>query len=123
MREMTTEEKREYLEAYPLQQARIKRYDILTLRNQDKRTSYKQRIDEARRIRDLIENDIENIVDKRECEVLAQKYLCGKTLEETAELLNYSKRQIERIHMKALEHLRPTLEERENGKGNFTLRP
>ncbi len=121
MREMTIEEKREYLQSYPLQQARIRRYDILTLRNRDKKKSYKKRLEEAKLIRDCIEKDIESVVNKKEAEILAQKYLCGTSLEETAALLNYSRRQVERLHNRALENLHPTMEDK-NGKGNFTLR-
>ena len=119
--DMDIEKKKEYLNLYLLQQARIRRYDILTLRNRDKKKKYKSAAEEARQIRDCIESDIEKIVDKTESEVLAQKYLCGLSLEETAEVLNYSKRQVERIHLKALSSLLPTMEDK-NGTGNFTLR-
>ena len=119
--EAELEKKKEYLSLYPLQQARIRRYDILTLRNRDKKKKYKAKAQEARLIRDCIEKDIESIEDKRESEVLAQKYLCGLSLEETAEILNYSKRQVERIHLKALFSLSPSMEDK-NGTGNFTLR-
>lgn len=59
----------------------------------------------AAEIRDRIENAIESISDDTEREVLSQKYLCFRTNEETAEIMSYSKRQIERIHIKALSHL------------------
>ena len=62
--------------------------------------------------------------NQRESEVLAQKYLCGRSLDETAEILNYSKRQIERIHLKALENISAKLSaEVDNGANNITLRP
>ncbi|MEE0947029.1 MAG: sigma factor-like helix-turn-helix DNA-binding protein [Acutalibacteraceae bacterium] len=122
MNEMTVEQKKEYLSQYLLQQARIRRYDVLTLRNRDKKKIYIKRTEQAKKLRDTIEKDIENVVDKMESEILAQKYLCGMSLEETASMLNYSKRQVERLHNKALENLHPTMEDL-NGKGNFTLRP
>ena len=122
MNEMTVEQKKEYLSQYLLQQARIRRYDILTLRNRDKKKTYIKRTEQAKRLRDTIEKDIENVTDKTESEILAQKYLCGLSLEETASMLNYSKRQVERLHNKALENLHPTTEDL-NGKDNFTLRP
>lgn len=129
MTEMSVEEKRRYLELYALQQAKIDRYSALTVRNSDKKRKYKQELTAARAVRDIIEEDIEEIRDKKECEVLAQKYLCGKTLGETAELLNYSRRQIERIHLSGLENLRPRMEEieklgvkRRNGKNGASLR-
>lgn len=120
---MTIEEKREYLELYPLQLAAIERFNNLAGINTDKREKYIQKIHSAIILRDLIEEDIEKIDDRREREVLAQKYLCLKTLEQTAEILNYSKRQIERIHTTALENLNPTIKELyKNGEGNTSLR-
>lgn len=108
MREMSVDEKRIYLEQYPLALAVINRCYLLSAKNADKSENYKRKMNEAVLLRDFIENDIDKISDKVESEVLAQKYLCGKTLEETAVLLNYSKRQVERIHLNALEHLAPS---------------
>lgn len=128
MTQMTVEEKREYLELYALQLARINRYSTLSARNADKMEKYKVKINSAISLRDIIEDDIDRIEDKKESEVLAQKYLCGKTLEETAYMLNYSKRQIERIHLNALEHLRPSMEKaigiggKDNGQNDTALR-
>lgn len=109
MTEMSVDEKRAYLEMYPLALARINRCYLLSARNADKSEKYKKEMHEAVTLRDFIENDIDRVTDRVESEVLAQKYLCGKTLEETAVMLNYSKRQIERIHLNALEHLAPTI--------------
>lgn len=130
MTEMSVEEKRKYLELYALQQARINRYCMLSARNADKKDKYKLKMCSAMSIRDIIEEDIDKIADKTESEVLAQKYLCGKTLEETAYMLNYSRRHVERLHISGLEHLRPSIEkikgkggERNNGANHITLRP
>lgn len=130
MTEMSVEEKREYLELYALQQARINRYSMLSARNADKMEKYKTQISSAMSLRDIIEDDIDKMQDKRESEILAQKYLCGKSLEETAYMLNYSRRQVERLHLSGLENLRPSIEKvkgmgekREYGKNNITLRP
>lgn len=108
MTDMSVDEKRLYLEQYPLAVAVINRCYLLSAKNADKSEKYKNEMNEAILLRDFIEHDIEKITDKVESEVLAQKYLCAKTLEETAVMLNYSKRQIERIHLNALEHLTPT---------------
>lgn len=130
MTEMSVEEKKEYLSLYALQQAQINRYCTLSARNADKKDKYKLKMTHAMFIRDIIEDDIDRVEDKKESEVLAQKYLCGKTLEETADMLNYSRRQVERIHLSGLEHLRPSIEkvrktggERDYGKDNTALRP
>lgn len=106
---MSMEEKKIYLEQYSLALAKINRCSLLSSKNVDKSDKYKKQMNEAQVLRDFIENDIDNITDKIESEVLAQKYLCGKTLEETAVILNYSKRQVERIHLNALEHLSPSI--------------
>ena len=126
MTQMSVDEKRKYLELYALQQARINRYSMLSAKNADKMEKYKLKMSTAMSIRDIIEDDIDKMEDKKESEVLAQKYLYGKSLEETAHMLNYSRRQVERLHLSGLEHLRPSMEEkggeRENGKNNITLR-
>ena len=101
---MDIEQKREFLERYLLQQAKINRLYEQSRKNSDKKEYYQKQINSAITLRDQIENAICKLRDERESEILAQKYLCGKTLEETAGLLNYSKRQTERLHIKALEH-------------------
>lgn len=118
MTELTFDEKREYLELYALQIARINRLYLLSVKNADKSKQYEAEVSSAKSLRDVIENDINNLKDKFESEVLAQKYLCGKSLEETAEMLNYSKRQIERIHLTAIEHLKPTQYNEEKSENN-----
>lgn len=128
MTEMSLDDKRSYLELYALQQARINRYSMLAAKNADKMEKYKQKMTTAMSIRDIIEDDIDKMEDKKESEVLAQKYLCGRSLEETAEMLNYSRRHIERLHLSGLEHLRPSMRKEtggkdEYGKNNITLRP
>ena len=52
-----------------------------------------------------IEEDIETVDGGLLSEVLSQHYLCGRSLEETAYALNYSKRHIERLHKTAMEKL------------------
>ena len=118
---VSIEAKRDFLNRYKLQQAKIKRLNEQSKLNIDRKSFYESEILKAKRIRDAIEDGIERIGDETETEILAQKYLCGKSLEETAEILNYSKRQIERLHLKALEHF-TILEGNENGTGNTSLR-
>jgi DNA-directed RNA polymerase specialized sigma subunit len=118
---MSLEEKRDYLNRYRLQQAKIKRLNEQSVINIDRKSFYEKEILKAKRIRNAIEDGIESLENETEIEILAQKYLCGKSLEETAEMLNYSKRQIERLHLKALEHL--NLQGETNyGQGNTSLR-
>lgn len=99
------EEKRNYLSRYLVLQAKINRLKQQSLINEEKEEIYKKEIHKAKTVRDNIEEGIMNMSSEIESEILAQKYLLGKTLEETADILNYSKRQIERLHIKALEHI------------------
>lgn len=119
---ISIEEKREILGRYRLQQAKINRLKEQGKINTDRKSKYEKEILKAKSIRDAIENSIENISDETESEILAQKYLCGRSLEETAELLNYSKRQVERLHIKALEHFIIDRKDFLNGTGNTSLR-
>ena len=54
-------------------------------------------------LRNNIEKAIKNLPDNLLSEILYRKYILGKTLEEISFTLNYSKRHIERLHLKALE--------------------
>ena len=104
---MTRQAKKRYLESYRLQQAKIKRFNDLMIELPDKRDIYRVCIEKAEQFRKTIENQIEKVDGSLLSEILFQKYLCGKTLEEISYLLNYSNRQIERLHIKALENFSP----------------
>lgn len=108
MRECTTEEKKAYLALYPMQIVKIRRYNILKMLNADKKDEYRLLIEKAVFIRDMIERDIEKLEDITDCELLAQKYLCEKSVEEISKELNYSKRQTERRLTKAISRFSPT---------------
>ena len=56
--------------------------------------------------RDGIENDINRVDGGILTEILSLKYMCGKTLEEIAFDICYSKRQTERLHLKALKAIK-----------------
>lgn len=102
---MNAIEKKEYLDLYLLQQAKIERLRKQIEINPDKKEKYLNSIKEAKELRDKIEDDIERTQGEVLKEILCQHYLCGRTLEETAYRLNYSKRQIERLHKKAIENV------------------
>lgn len=92
-----------YLKQYLLQEAKIKRLnEMLEVK---KKPIYKQELKNAEALRDEIENKIRGIDDTLLSELLYQKYILGKTLEEISFNLNYSVRQIERLHKKALEKI------------------
>lgn len=97
------EKKKEYLKLYLLQEARINRLQEMCRINPQNKEIYKSEMAEAKSLRIEIENKICLVSDPLLCELLYQKYIFGKTLEEISLILNYSKRHIERLHIKALE--------------------
>lgn len=99
---MTLTEKKEYLSLYKIHHAKISRLKELIGDYPDEAEKYKENLKEAKLMRDKIEKEIELLNNPILVEVLAQKYQCGKTLEEIAYCMNYSTRQIERLHLKAL---------------------
>lgn len=99
------EEKKKYLKSYLLQEVKINRYKQMSVMDPSRRDVYNTKIKNAIEIRYEIEEKIKNIDDDTLCELLFQKYVFGKTLEEISYILNYSKRHIERLHIKALEKI------------------
>lgn len=97
------EEKIRFLKQYLLQQAVITRLNALLSLHPERKEFYKEKIRNAEALREKIERQIETVPDITLKEILYQKYIFGKTLEEISFILNYSKRHIERLHIKALE--------------------
>jgi RNA polymerase sigma factor (sigma-70 family) len=63
-------------------------------------------IDRLVAIRDGIKTIIEEVEDDRERLLLQYRYLDGRTFEEIAVQMNYSWRQIHRLHSRALTNLK-----------------
>ncbi len=97
------QEKKKYLNSYLLQQTTIISLEKMKKENPDRKDEFEQRITKAKNLRLEIENKIAEVDDGILSSLLTQKYIFGNTLEETALILNYSKRHIERLHIKALE--------------------
>jgi hypothetical protein len=95
--------KKKILKSYVLQQAKINRLHEMLLENPEKETYYAFQIYECLSLRQHIENQISLVSNEVLRELLIQKYLCGKTLEEISYIINYSKRHTERLHTRALE--------------------
>lgn len=95
--------KKQYLNKYLLQQAKIDRLNKMVFLNPDLKAKYQREIQNAKTIRNEIENKIESVDNGILSEVLFQKYILGRTLEEVSLAINYSKRQTERFHIAALE--------------------
>lgn len=103
---MIDKKKKEYLDLYLLQQAKIERLKILMQANPEQKRQYKKEIVKSQELKKKIEKAVDSVDGGVLSEVLGQKYLCGRTLEETAVILNYSKRQIERLHTQAIENFK-----------------
>lgn len=102
---MSDKEKKEYLELYLIQEPKILRLNSQLKSNPFASRRYIKQIRKARKLKREIEFCIDKVDGGILSEVLGQKYLCGKSLEEIASTLNYSKRHIERLHISALEKL------------------
>lgn len=99
-------EKKKYLSLYLMQEAKIKRLKSMKDISPDKSQKYDDIINKCILLRDEIESKIKSVDGGVLSEILFQKYIFGKTLEEISYILNYSKRQIERLHIKALEEFK-----------------
>lgn len=95
--------KKQYLNSYLLQQARINRLRQMIVINPHLKESYCLEIAKAEKLRHDIEKKIAAVDNGILSELLFQKYILGRTLEEVGYAINYSKRQTERMHVLALE--------------------
>ncbi len=99
---MSIEEKKEYLKSYRIQQAKIRRFEQMLYEAPEKKDKYLKCLESAAVKRDKIEEEIESVDGGILSEILFQKYVCCHSLEEISYMISYSKRQTERMHMKAL---------------------
>ena len=97
------EEKKRYLGKYLIQETKINSLNQLALKNPQRRDYYLKKAKACKKLRAEIEKKIESVDDIKLSELLYQKYIFGKTLEDISLILNYSTRHIERMHIKALD--------------------
>ena len=97
-----SKEKKEYLSLYLLKSEKIRRLRETALQNPEEKEKYILQIKTAQSLRREIEEKIEAVDGGVLSELLYLKYVCGKTLMQISYELNYSVRQIERLHIKAL---------------------
>ena len=95
--------KKEYLNSYLLQEAKISRIKNLMQLNPELIEDYRRELNCSLELRQKIEKQINSVDGGVLSELLFQKYVFGKTLEDISYVLNYSTRHIERLHIKALE--------------------
>lgn len=98
--------KKEYLNQYLLQEAKISRLKTMSKINPELKEQYGEEIKSALALREKIESEISAVDGSILSEVLFQKYVFGKTLEDISYTLNYSQRHIERLHVRALEEFK-----------------
>ena len=98
--------KKKYLKSYLLQQPKIDRLNQMITLHPNLKTQYKKEISKAEALRRDIETRISRVDGEILSEVLFQKYILGRTLEEVSLAINYSKRQTERMHVEALERFK-----------------
>lgn len=97
------QKKKEYLSSYLLQETKINRLKKMADLNPELAPQYSKALNEALLLRIKIERQISEVDSGILSEVLYQKYIFGKTLEDISVILNYSTRHIERLHIKALD--------------------
>ena len=95
--------KKEYLKQYLFQQKKINRLNEMIILAPEKKNEYFSQINKCEDLRREIEEKITAVDNGILSEVLFLKYACGKNLLEISYIINYSLRQTERIHKKALE--------------------
>ena len=97
--------KKEYLKQYLYQETVINSLLQFSVIYPEREEEYKIEISKCNEIRKDIEEKISAVEDILLREILYNKYVFGKTLEQISYILNYSKRHIERLHIKALEKI------------------
>lgn len=96
-------EKKKALSMYLLQETKISRLKTMSLLHPESAERYQTEIEQAQEFRRITEIAIEQVDGGVLSELLYQKYIFGKTLDDISCILNYSPRQVERMHVKALD--------------------
>ncbi len=99
------DEKREYLKKYRVLAARANRMREMAKLCPENSERYTCDMNETVKLRDNIEHAVNAIDGGVLTEILSLKYICGKSLEEISFAIGYSKRQTERLHIRALQRL------------------
>lgn len=97
------QKKKQYLKKYLIAQKRIARLSEMALQNPKNKKDYSNEIKECEALKTEIENKISKVDDELLREVLFLKYTCDKSLSQVSEIISYSRRHTERLHIAALE--------------------
>ena len=101
-----TKESKNYLKSYLILETKLNRLNEMKKKNPEKIAYYKSEIKNVYINRNKIEEKIESVENDLSREILYNKYILGKTLEEISIEINYSKRHTERLHIKALKEIK-----------------
>lgn len=96
------QKKKQYLKKYIIQEKRIKRLEEMIILNPKKQAVYTDEIAACEALKREIEEKISKVDNDLLREVLFLKYTCGKSLTQVAEMISYSRRHTERLHVSAL---------------------
>ncbi|MBO4467884.1 MAG: hypothetical protein J5766_01150 [Clostridia bacterium] len=97
------ERTRDKLLRYRVFGTKMDRFHEMGLMFPKEKKSYDDKAKKCRVLMKNIENAIAEVDDGILSEILFQKYVLGRSLETISYAVNYSKRQIERLHLCALE--------------------
>ncbi len=100
------ESKVKYLKGYSIFFAKIKRIKEMCIYFPEKANELDKETAVCWEAIEKIEKQIKAVDNGLLSEILFQKYVLGRSLEAVSCELNYSKRQIERLHLVALEKLK-----------------
>lgn len=95
-----------YLKGYLILESKLNRLKEMKKKNPENIEFYKFEIKNVYKKRNKIEEKIETVENEISREILYNKYILGKTLEEISLEINYSKRHTERLHIKALKEIK-----------------
>lgn len=101
---MNIDEKKEYLSKYRIFAAKLKRIKEMSEIFPSEKEKFDRKYAEVKTEREKMECEIDSVDGGVLSEILSQKYICGKSIEEIALLIGYCKRQTERLHIKALKN-------------------
>lgn len=99
------EEKKQKLLGYRVFGTKMDRLHEMGLMFPKEKKSYEEKANNCRELMKSIEKAITAVDDGILSEILFQKYVLGRSLETISCAVNYSKRQIERLHLTALERI------------------
>ena len=100
------DEIKDFLNSYLILESKLNRLKEIKKKNPENNEHYKNEIKNLYKKRNKIERKIETVKNEILREILYNKYILGKTLEEISLEINYSKRHTERLHIKALKEIK-----------------